>query len=198
MPSNEIDWAEFLSKVETDFDWRDFIAKFPVERTEEQKKERGEIFAGFDPNGNGYLSLAEIDKGCRDNLGLYDLFEAKKPIMRAYQAAKDVGNRGGGGGSEAGADYVERNEFRLLLIYLRDYFLLWKMFDKIDAGNDGRVDKDEFLKAVPKLQILGFQVADPEEEFAKIDANSGGQVLFDEFADWALRKILVGEDASEP
>lgn len=195
MPPNGVDWASFLSKVETDTDWEAFLAKFPVDKSEEQKKQRADIFDGFDPNGNGYLSLAEIDKGCRDDLGLYDLFEAKKPIMRAYQAAKDVAKTGN---SDDGADYVERSEFRLLLIYLRDYFILWKMFDKIDSGNDGRINLDEFVKAVPKIEeVFDVKFSDPEAEFAKIDTNSGGEVLFDEFADWALREILGGEDASE-
>ena len=167
------------------------MAKFPVEKTDEEKTKRLEMFSAFDPNGNGYLSLAEIDKGCRDILGLYELFDAKKAIMRAYQSAKDVGNEDGG----QGADYVEKAEFRLLLKYLRDYFVLWKMFQKIDTGNDARINMDEFMQAVPKIEtVFGIEIAQPEAEFAKIDANSGGEVLFDEFAHWALTKILEGED----
>ena len=42
------------------------------------------MFSGFDPNGNGYLSLAEIDKGIRDVLCLDSVFDCKKPIMRAF------------------------------------------------------------------------------------------------------------------
>jgi hypothetical protein len=112
------------AKVPTDTDWDAFLAKFPIEKSGEEKTKRMEIFAAFDPNGNGYLSLAEIDKGCRDILGLYELFDAKKAIMRAYQAAKGIGNHG----VEQGDDYVEKPEFRLLLKYLRDYFVLWKIF----------------------------------------------------------------------
>jgi hypothetical protein len=151
------------------------------------------MFAAFDPNGNGYISLAEIDKGCRDILGLYDLFEAKKAIMRAYQAAKDVANKDNT--SESGADYVEKSEFRLLLVYLRDYFVIWKIFQKIDSGNDARITMDEFMTAVPKLEeFFGIEIAQPEAEFAKIDENAGGQVLFDEFAHWALTEVLKRED----
>jgi Ca2+-binding EF-hand superfamily protein len=169
------------------------LAKFPVDNTEKQRAKRVEIFAAFDPNGNGYLSLAEIDKGCRDVLGLYELFEAKKPIMRAYQAAKGVGNADNP--SEQGADYVEKTEFRLLLKYLRDYFMLWKIFQKIDTGSDARINMDEFMTAIPKIEsFFGIEFAQPEAEFSKIDANSGGQVLFEEFSDWALTKILEAED----
>ena len=47
------------------------------------------------------------------------------------------------------------------------------------------------MKAVPTIeQFFGVKIEQPEAEFAKIDTNSGGQVLFDEFADWALRRIL--------
>ena len=35
-------------------------------------------------NGNGYLSLAEIDKGIRDTLKSDALFDAKPAIMRAF------------------------------------------------------------------------------------------------------------------
>mmetsp|Transcript_28245 Transcript_28245/g.53067 ORF Transcript_28245/g.53067 Transcript_28245/m.53067 type:complete len:199 (-) Transcript_28245:81-677(-) len=196
MSSNEIDWKAFLDKVPNEKEWDSFLAKFPVDKTsEEEKARRAELFVAFDPNGNGYLSLAEIDKGCRDVLGLYELFEAKKAIMRAYQASKGVGNKSSPG--DTGADYVERNEFRLLLKYLRDYFVLWKMFQKIDTGSDARINMDEFMSAVPQIETaFGIEIAEPEAEFAKIDANSGGQVLFDEFAHWALEKILQGEDRS--
>jgi len=194
MSTNDIDWKSFLDKVPTDNDWDAFLAKFPVEKNDEEKAKRVEMFAAFDPNGNGYLSLAEIDNGCRDILGLYELFDAKKAIMRAYQAAKSVGNNNKDGG-EQGADYVEKPEFRLLLKYLRDYFVLWKMFEKIDSGDDSRINMDEFMAAVPKIeQFFGIEIAQPEAEFAKIDENSGGEALFDEFSHWALLKILEGED----
>ena len=38
----------------------------------------------MDMNGNGYLSLAEIDKGMRDVLQSDMLFDAKPAIMRAF------------------------------------------------------------------------------------------------------------------
>ena len=42
------------------------------------------MFSRFDPNGNGYLSLGEIDKGIRDVLCSDSVFDCKKPIMRAF------------------------------------------------------------------------------------------------------------------
>ena len=47
------------------------------------------------------------------------------------------------------------------------------------------------------LQWVG-PIDDLEAEFAKIDKNGGGQILFGEFVDWALEKDLDVEDDVEP
>ncbi len=44
----------------------------------------------MDNNGNGYLSLAEIDKALQSVLRCNALFQAKNVTMRAFQAAKDA------------------------------------------------------------------------------------------------------------
>ncbi len=43
-------------------------SKIPFGDTPEDQAQRAKIFNGIDMNGNGYLSLAEIDKGVRDIL----------------------------------------------------------------------------------------------------------------------------------
>jgi Ca2+-binding EF-hand superfamily protein len=184
MPTDSIDWAAIRERL-------------PTEKTEEQKVKRKDLFALFDPNNNGYLSLAEVDRGCRDVLGLYQLFEAKKVIMRAFQNARGVGNANDANGS-LGRDFVEKKEFRLLLVYLRQYFEIWQMFDQVETGNDHRINLEEFKEAIPKLAEWGVKVDDAETEFKVVDANGGGLILFDEFADWALKKMLVLEDEDPP
>ena len=108
-----------------------------------------EMFRAFDPNGNGYLSLAEIDKGVRDVLKSDRLFEAKPAIMRAYQAAKNAVP----GENKLSADFVERKEFRLLLLYLKRYFEIHSMFSEADSDHDHRVDIDEFKASL--LCLIG-------------------------------------------
>ena len=49
---------------------RALFAKLPTGTSEEEKEARDRLFQQFDPNGNGFLSLAEIDKGIQDVLGL--------------------------------------------------------------------------------------------------------------------------------
>jgi Ca2+-binding EF-hand superfamily protein len=169
--------------------WAEMRDKLPTKKTDEEKAKRMELFARFDPNGNGYLSLAEVDKGCRDVLALHDLFDAKPVIMRAFQAAKSVNDKRNKKGSN-GPDYIEKCEFRLFLVYLRQYFEVWQMFEQTDQGGDRRVDLSEFKAALGKIAEWGLQIDDPEAEFKKIDTNGGGQILFDEFAAWALAKHL--------
>jgi hypothetical protein len=119
------------------------------------------MFKEFDPNGNGYLSLAEIDKAVRDVLQLDGLFECKKPIMRAFQVAKNCVKSK----SKVGDDYIEWLEFRYFLLYLRQYFEYWVMFTKIDTSGDKRVELGEFEKAVPMMEAWGVKIPDPKAIF---------------------------------
>ena len=43
------------------------------------------------PNGNGLLSLAEVDRGVVDVLDLEEVWEAKPAIIRAFNYAKNRG-----------------------------------------------------------------------------------------------------------
>jgi hypothetical protein len=70
--------------------WPEVTAKLPSGRSDEEKANRKELFKRFDPNGNGYLSLAEVDKGVRDVLGLDEVFNCKPAVMRAFQASKGI------------------------------------------------------------------------------------------------------------
>jgi hypothetical protein len=46
--------------------WKELQEKLPWRNTPEDKAKRDQIWNAFDMNGNGYLSLAEVDKGMRD------------------------------------------------------------------------------------------------------------------------------------
>lgn len=173
-------------------DWAAISSKLPYEKTAPAKAQRDDLWKGIDVNANGYLSLAEVDKGVRDVLGLGDsVFDAKPAVMRAFQAAKNAAKTK----SPRGDDYIERPEFRLLLLYLREYFELYQAFARIDAGDDNRVDFGEFVRARPLVEKwVGGPVEDYEAEFARVDKNGGGQILFSEFAEWAIAKSLDLEE----
>jgi len=176
----------------SDVDWAAINEKLPFERTDEAKEKRRELFKQFDPNGNGYLSLAETDKGVRDVLQSDELFDCKPAINRAFHFAKDKST----GDDKHGPDFLEFREFRLFLQTLRQYFEYFQAFDTIDTGDDRRVSKEEFtsdaIKPVIEKWVSG--VEDWDAEFDSIDKNGGGQILFAEFVDWALAKNLDLED----
>ncbi|CAB9514451.1 EFh [Seminavis robusta] len=173
--------------------WAELKEKLPYERTDEEKKKRMEQWSKIDVNGNGYLSLAEIDKGMRDVVDLPTLFDIKPVLMRAFQAAKSASPAK----SDKDNDYIQKNEYRLLLQYLRQYYEYWLAFERVDTDGDRRVSYDEFEKAKDTMAKWGIDLSDPKAQWKECDKDGGGMVLFAEFCDWAIKKNLDLEDDDE-
>ena len=172
------------------FDWDGLIKKLPIKKTEADRAERRKLWKAIDMNGNGYVSLAEFDRGVRDVLALPQIFTLKKVLIRAFNAAKDIIK----GKSKQSKDYVEWLEFRYILIFLRQYFEYYVMFCRVDTSDDFKLDAKEFKKAIPTLEKWGAKIVDPATEFKKIDKNNSGSIMFDEFCEYAIHKILDLED----
>jgi Ca2+-binding EF-hand superfamily protein len=132
------------------------------------QKECMALFHRMDPNGNGMLSLAELDKGV---LELWPEFNNKPAIMRAYKAA-----------DRDGEGFVTKGEFEFFLRFLTYYNNLWHDFAAADDSGDRRISREEFVDAAKELHV-----ADPNKAFDEMDANHGGFVLFDEFCEWMAR-----------
>ena len=172
------------------YDWDSLISKLPIKKTLEERKKRKELWNKIDINGNNFVSLAEFDKGIRDVLNLPDLFKLKKVILRAFKAAKNKVKSS----SKYGDEFVGWLEFRIILVYLRQYFEYYVMFCRIDSSQDFKISINEFKKAIPTLEKWGIKINDPESEFNKIDINHGGVIMFDEFCTYAIKKNLDLED----
>merc|ERR1711979_112156 len=176
-----------------DIDWESINEKLPYQRTPEEKAKRRELFDQFDPNGNGYLSLAETDKAMRDVLQSDELFDCKPAVNPSFHFAKNKSQ----GENKYGDDLLEFREFRLFLQTLRQYFEYFQAFSRLDTGDDSRVSKEEFTADGVKATVekwTGSEIEDMGAEFDAIDTNGGGQILFNEFVDWALAKNLDIED----
>ena len=100
-------------------DWAELSGKLPSSKTAADKQKRRQIFNGMDMNGNGYLSLAEVDKGVRDVLKSDDLFDCKPAMLRAFNAVKDTAPAH----TPHSDDYVTRSEFRLLMVCFVLFYL---------------------------------------------------------------------------
>jgi hypothetical protein len=165
------------------------VKKIPIGVAPEDKVQRLRIYAQFDMNNNGYLSLAEIDKGIRDVLELPELFDAKPVIIRAYTAARTkIASK-----HSYGDDYVSKAEFRYLLIYLRMYYHLWIEFDILDSSNDRRLGEAEFVAGKERLAAWGISVKNPSEKFHELckEYKENTHLTFTDFCDWACKRHLT-------
>ncbi len=162
------------------------VKKIPTGVSPEDRAERLQIYSQFDMNNNGYLSLAEIDKGIRDVLGLPELFDAKPVIIRAYTAARDkISSQ-----HSYGDDYVSKAEFRYLLIYLRIYYQLWLEFEELDKSDDRRLGEAEFVAGKDRLKAWGIKLKNPSETFQQLlkQFNANANLTFTDFCDWVCKE----------
>lgn len=138
------------------------------------KEEVKKLFKEFD-NGNGHLSLAEIDRAVKHFHP--ELGTNKKAMMRAYKAADNSGN-----------GFIELREFEKILNFLQYYDSLSKIFEEIDTDDDHRVSFDEFKMGIEQLGEDYSSEAQLKKDFKAIDTNGGGYILFDEFCKYMANK----------
>ena len=114
-------------------------------------------------------------------LASHQVAPVKSVLMRAYKAADRDGN-----------GWVGRREFRLLLKYVVYFNNLWHKFEEIDEDGDRRLTEREFAAAA---EVIGIKMSTAEAalEFAAMDTNNGGFVLFDEFCAWCAERHVEGD-----
>lgn len=93
---------------------------------------------------------------------------------------------------------IEKSEFRVFLVALRQRLEYLQAFAQIDVGGDGSVELQEFVDAQGKMERWVGKLADPVAEFKKIDRDHGGRISYDEFCAWSVAKNLdLDDDAGE-
>lgn len=140
------------------------------------------MWDSIDFNGNGKVSLAEIDKFAVDS---YPLLNHKPALMRAYKKTlKDGEEKYHMQGDNS---FVEKKEFKMLIGNLFYFNKLFWLFDSVDEDKDRRMTFDEFKKC---MTLAGSKVSEAiaQREFKKIDKNGGGIILFDEFCSYFVQK----------
>ena len=189
-------------------DWKALAKALPTGGDDESIKRRKIVFEDWDVNSNGSLSYSEIDRAMKKLMAvltpglvggkgaLFEWSRSWKPvIMRAFSHAKEFNSLRKGKGKR-NDDYVERDEFRLLLVCIRQFFELFIAFSRIDVNIDRRVDKEEFVASLPELAKWGIHIAPAEAmaEFDKVDTDGSGAITFEEFIRWALENQLDLDD----
>jgi Ca2+-binding EF-hand superfamily protein len=138
------------------------------------------LWSVLDANGNGIVSLAEID-----NLAVYTypILNHKPALMRAYK--KTTANSDQGSTDE----FVHKEDFQQLINNLFWYNRIYYTFSQIDADGDHRLSKDEFIYSFSLLKLSSSYKA--KDVFETIDVNQGGVILFDEFCAWFDARVRV-------
>jgi len=211
-----------------------FLAAFEKYSTA-SKAERDKLYKAWDYNANGYVSLAEAGAGIKAALvsstkdhrkgeALYKRFYPS--YIRAFNDAKDASGDGAKKPAKASRrrapptddDYVTRDEFRLLLVYLGIYATWFEVFVMVDGGSSGvtadddkRLSRREWKAALSKIVQAGNSWAPyvalcgaTEASFDEMDTNRGGFITLTEFCEWceqaekaagtqAGKELAVGE-----
>ena len=175
------------------YNWDELIKKLPVKKTTEERKKRLELWKKINEYGNGYVSFKRLNTQLDKYLELPNVVRRKGPVKLAFNAASDKYARYG---LRKEDNLIEWMEFRIFLVYLRQYFEYWVMFEKVDNSGDHKITLNEFKKAVPQMKNWGLEIsdADVEKEFKKIDKNGNGSISFEEFCSYAIIKSLDLEE----
>jgi len=116
-----------------------------LHKTEQDRLKRLKLFNKIDNNGNGLLSYSEIEM-CLVNL-LPKIFDVRPVLMRAYQTTINL--QGSKKSKKPNDGLISKNEFRIFLKYIRQYYEYYVAFDRIDLDKDGKVTFKEFVQAKP-------------------------------------------------
>jgi len=194
-------------------DWEKLSRVLPAKKGDRDSTiARKAMWNRLDFVGKNYITYQEAEEGIMGLLreagskGVLAL-NPKPAIRNAYEQAKGVhqaagGNMSGCAPDDKGSKYVEKNEFRLLLAYLRYYFELYTIFQQIDSApggeDDDAISLEEFKVVFPQLLQWGADVKDgPEAAYKRLDTEGNGAVDFDHFLTWALKHQLDRDDDGE-
>ena len=147
------------------------------------KEDAKKLFKQFDFNGNGILSLAEIDKAVSE---LFPGKFSKPTLIRAYKSA-DI----------SGDSFIQFKEFKKVLELLEEYQQLWEKFQAFDANGDRRISLDEFERGYSQISTKPLSKEALQREFMSFDSNNGGFILFDEFVMKISEKSLQAKKGAQ-
>ena len=175
------------------YDWIGLLAKLPVKKTKEEREQRLKLWKKLNEYGNGYLSYKRLSFQIEKYLELPGVLADKGPVKLAFDAASDKYVRYG---LKKEDNLIEWMEFRIFLVYLKQYFEYYIMFNELDKSQDNKISVEEFKKAIPKMKNWGVEIneSNAEKEFNLIDSNGSGTINFEEFCNYAIKKSLDKEE----
>ena len=169
------------------------MKKLPTGKTKEEREKRLKLWNKLNEFGNGYLSYKKLSIQIDKYLELPNVVKNKGPVKLAFKSAC---NKYAKKGAKIEDNLLEWMEFRIFLVYLRQFFEYWIMFEKVDNSGDHSIGLEEFKKAIPQMKNWGVEISESnaEKEFKSIDINNSGTISFEEFCSYAIIKSLDLEE----
>ena len=171
------------------FDWKGLIENIPSEKDKLEK--RYILFKKINKSERNYISTKKLKNNFIQYFNLPDEVIKKDPISLASQAAIYKYNR-----YPENDTVLQWSEFRIFLLYLKQYFTYWKIF--LDKKNSVEVDinLNEFKEFIPEINKFGLDIKDDEIEniFKQIDINEEGSISFDDFCFILIQKSIDLDD----
>ena len=172
------------------FDLEELKRKLPISKTPEDRLKRLELWNKVNETDNDYVSFKKLSLYLLAYLKLPNVDKNREPIKSAFFAAKNKYSRYG---LKKEDNIIVWMEFRIFLVYLRQYYEYWVMFNQVDDSNENQISLKEFKKAVPLMGNWGVKIKDSEKEFRSI-SNNNETISFEEFCSYAISKSLDLEE----
>ena len=175
------------------YNWDELTKKLPIRKTVEDRKKRLQLWKKINEYGNGYISFKRLSFQLDKYLKLPNVVKKKGPLKLAFDAACDKYEKYG---IKKEDNLIEWMEFRIFLVYLRQFFEYWIMFEKIDSSGEHLINFKEFKNSIPLMRNWGLDLkeSEVEKEFKSISKNDGVTITFEEFCSYAIIKSLDLEE----
>jgi Ca2+-binding EF-hand superfamily protein len=141
----------------------------------------------LDSNGNGLVSGAEVDTWVQQH---HKPLRVRAVIKQAVIQTLKLSDG-------TVAEYIKRDTFPNLLVNFVSCMRAWIMFDGMNKSDESVGLKDkriEFREFRDGLMHLSHNVTEDvvKVEWAQVDSDGKGMVLFNEFSDWHRMKQQLG------
>mmetsp|Transcript_8541 Transcript_8541/g.11274 ORF Transcript_8541/g.11274 Transcript_8541/m.11274 type:complete len:425 (+) Transcript_8541:183-1457(+) len=151
-------------------DDEEFTKKLSTCLVEPTDEDLQALFNSIDGNGDGQISMKEVEKAILQRKTEFKLKPAV--VMQAFEKADANGD-----------GYIGKDEFFMFMRFITYFQNLWEVFALMDTNGDRQLSKDEFKNAAAILNL-----ENPDQVWEEMDTFHDSYIVFDEFCMWMADK----------
>lgn len=169
--------------------WDDVNRMLPTGTDSNSKSKRIQLYSDFDQRDRGLLNQSETVRGLFRLLpsigGIVDMRPGWAQAFRLTREAVDPV-------VPIGMDFIDQNQFRVLLICCWYYLKLWECFFRISRSNDVVIRREDVDRVPALFRNAGLQdlVFFQNDLLAAFDRSGQEAMAFKLFADLVLKRAL--------